>query len=143
MILYLDTSALVRSYIEEEGHAVIVAALHRAQQTATHLIAYAETRAALARIERMQRIGKKELAKVRNAFESDWRAMLHILPTEALVRRAGDLADQFGLRGYDSVHLAAAESLAIDLRYPIHFASFDGALNTAADTLGLRTLIPA
>lgn len=30
---------------------------------------------------------------------------------DALVRRAGVLAERFGLRGYDAVHLAGAERL--------------------------------
>lgn len=141
MILYLDTSAFVRLYIHEEGHDVILAALRAARQTTTHLIAYAEMRAALARIQRMQRLRKEEVAKVKKAFEADWRDTLQLTPTDALVRRAGDLAEQFGLRGYDSVHLAAAESLAVDRRYPIHFASFDTALNTAAAALGLETVV--
>ncbi|MDA8364875.1 MAG: hypothetical protein M0Z84_13940 [Gammaproteobacteria bacterium] len=62
-----------------------------------------------------------------------------LVPDERVVRRAGDLAEQFGLRGYDRVQLAAAESLAIDRRHPIHFASFDGALNAATE-LGLHIL---
>ncbi len=32
--------------------------------------------------------------------------------TAAVAQRAGDLADTFALRGYDAVHLAAAETVA-------------------------------
>ena len=139
MILYLDTSAFVRLYVHEEGHELIWATAQDAQQAATHLIAYAEMRAAFARMLRMRRLSKTQVASIKKAFETDWRGTLQIVPTESMIRRAGDLADRFGLRGYDSVHLADAESLVIDRRHPVHFASFDSALNRAAAELGLNT----
>lgn len=144
MILYLDTSAFVRLYVRETGHDLIWSAAQGASQTATHLIAYAEMRAALARMRRMRRLTGPEAASIKKIFESDWRDTLRIIPTETMVRRAGDLAERFGLRGYDSVHLAAAESLLViagnDL---VHFASFDGSLNEAATGIGLRLLADA
>ena len=58
-----------------------------------------------------------------------------------MLRRAGDLAERFRLRGYDSVHLAAAESLLIGHGGSfLSFASFDHALNAAASAVGLRLL---
>jgi hypothetical protein len=58
----------------------------------------------------------------------------------ASIRRAGNLAQQFGLRGYDSVQLAAAELTQTVLRAPVTFASFDNNLNDAARTNGLNLL---
>ncbi len=140
MILYLDTSAYVRLYVREEGHELIWQASQKAQQIAAHLIAYAEMRATLAKILRMGRLTKAEVTSIKKLFESDWHKTLHIAPDERMIRRAGDLAERFALRGYDSVHLAAAESLVVDHRHPVHFASFDDSLNEAAARLGLQTL---
>lgn len=60
---------------------------------------------------------------------------------ETLIRRAGDLAQSFGLRGYDSVHLAAAEAVwralpGVDYRVAV----FDGKLADAARGLGMTVL---
>ncbi|HEV2007299.1 MAG TPA: type II toxin-antitoxin system VapC family toxin [Burkholderiales bacterium] len=141
MILYLDTSAYVRIYIREPDHDQIWAAAQDASQITSHLIAYAEMRAALARMQRMGRLAEAEVARIRKTFELDWRRTLQIIPTEAMVRRAGDLAERFGLRGYDSVHLAAAESLQVDHDADfLHFASFDHHLNQSARVLGLCLL---
>lgn len=140
MILYLDTSAYVRLYVREEGHELVWRASQKAQQTAAHLIAYAEMRATLAKILRMGRLTKTEVSSIKKLFESDWHKTLRIAPDERMIRRAGDLAERFGLRGYDSVHLAAAESLVVDDRHPVHFASFDSPLNEAAARLGLQAL---
>lgn len=141
MILYLDTSAYVRAYVREAGHDLIWNAAQSASEIATHLIAYAEMRAALARMKRMGRLIEAEIGSIKERFEQDWRITLKIAPTEAMIRRAGDLAERFGLRGYDSVHLAAAESLRVGQSADLlRFASFDRLLNQSAEVLGLSLL---
>ncbi len=141
MILYLDTSAYVRAYVREAGHDLIWNAAQSALEIATHLITYAEMRAALARMKRMGRLVEAEIGSIKERFEQDWRITLKIAPTEAMIRRAGDLAERFGLRGYDSVHLAAAESLRVEQGTDLlRFASFDRLLNQSAEELGLRLL---
>ena len=113
MILYLDTSAYVRLYVQEEGHEIVWQASQKAQQIAVHLIAYAEMRAALAKMLRMDRLTRRQVTSIKKVFESDWDKTLRIVPDERMMRRAGDFAEYYNLRGYDSVHLAAAESLII------------------------------
>ena len=58
------------------------------------------------------------------------------------MRRAAALAIRYGLRGYDSVHLAAAlavhETLGESVAYG--FAATDGRLNDAARLAGLPLL---
>jgi predicted nucleic acid-binding protein len=141
VILYLDTSAYVRLYVREPGHDQVWNAAQGAARVASHLIAYAEMRAALARMRRMNRLAGAQVNSIRKTFEEDWRETLRITPTEAMVLRAGDLADRFGLGGYDSVHLAAAESLRSGRRTDlVSFASFDRLLNRAAQEIGLPVL---
>ena len=50
MILYLDTSALVKLYVREHGSAAVRALVERADVVATSVVAYAEARAAFARL---------------------------------------------------------------------------------------------
>ena len=52
----------------------------------------------------------------------------------ALARRAGDLAEQHGLRGYDAVHLASAEAVADP---DTVFVAADARLLDAAGALGV------
>jgi uncharacterized protein with PIN domain len=49
MILYLDTSALVKLYVEEPGSRAVRALLERAQVVSTSRVAYVEMWAGLAR----------------------------------------------------------------------------------------------
>ncbi|MEX2165358.1 MAG: type II toxin-antitoxin system VapC family toxin [Sulfuricaulis sp.] len=143
MTLYLDTSAFIKMYVAEPGAEKVREAIARARALHTHLITYAEMRAALARLHRAGRETAASHRQHVREFERDWQALAIVVPDERMIRRAGDLAEQFGLRGYDSVHLAAVESLVIDRRHPVHFASFDDALNAAAADLGLQVLAAA
>jgi uncharacterized protein len=140
MILYLDTSALVKLYIEETGSRAVSAAVARTRYAATHLIAYVEMRSALARVGRMGRMTDKNLSHVKKTFEIDWNSINHILPDEAMIRRAGEHAEAFELRGYDALHLAAAESLLVASRTPVTFACYDARLSSAAQKLGMDAL---
>lgn len=140
MILYLDTSAFIKLYVAEPGADRARDAVERAEALHTHLITYAEMRATLARLHRAGRENAASHRQHMREFERDWQTMAIITPGERMIRRAGDLAERYNLRGYDSVHLAAAESLVIDHRHPVHFASFDGSLNEATARLGLHTL---
>ena len=141
MILYLDTSALIKLYVTEPGATEIREAVTRAAANATHLIAYAETCAAFAKAARVGRLDAGEISHYRRAFDQDW-AQLDVVAVDAvMIHRAGDLALACDLRGYDSVHLAAAEALAVVVgQEELLFAAFDVALNKAARSLGLRLI---
>jgi hypothetical protein len=59
---------------------------------------------------------------------------------QTLVERAGEFADTFALRGYDSIQLAAAFETARISQTPIFFACYDLRLNKAAKLLGMLCL---
>ncbi|HTS52328.1 MAG TPA: type II toxin-antitoxin system VapC family toxin [Burkholderiales bacterium] len=138
MILYLDSSALVKLYVAEPESEQVRKLIARAKSVCTHLIGYAEICAAFGRAHRLGRVAAGALPTVLRDFERDWQTMEIVGVSEALVRRAGQVAVQFGLRGYDSVHLAAAETLARDVGNTalFRFVAFDTGLTAAAGVLG-------
>lgn len=141
MILYLDTSAFIKLYAVEVGAEKVRAAAAAAALIHAHWIAYAEMRSALARMHRMGRQSADAYRRSKREFEADWRALNAIMPDERMLRRAGDLAERFELRAYDSVHLAAADSLRVGAgTESLCFASFDDRLNRAAAELGFQLL---
>ena len=133
MTLYLDTSSLVKLYVAESGSEAVRAHVDRATIVATSMIAYPETRAALARRRRERALRPAAFAAAKREFEEDWPKYVAVQVTEAVCRDAGNLAERYALRGYDSVHLAsflevAREAGAADTE----FSSFDDRLNRAA-----------
>jgi predicted nucleic acid-binding protein len=140
-ILYLDTSAWLKLYIEEGGSELVKQTVIESEQICTHLIAYTELRSALARAERENRIELSQKVTIIEAMEKDWLRLNIVRPVETLIRRAGLLCDQFGLRGFDSIHLAAAEAINLQtIPQTTLFASFDRKLNKSAFALGMSIL---
>jgi predicted nucleic acid-binding protein len=133
LILYLDTSSLIKLYVLEEGSAEVRDLVARASVVATSVIAYPETRSALARLRREGSLAKPDHERVKREIEADWLGMLSLPLLDAVWRRAGDLAERHGLRGFDSIHLASYLSLrARPEAGPVEFSSFDDRLNRAA-----------
>lgn len=111
--------------------------MREAQAVASHLIAYVETRAAFARLAREAVLDDAAHDRVRREFREDWPRYVQVGFGTALVERAAELAEGFGLRAYDSMHLAAADYLQRRGEAPVRFACFDRRLNQAAQALGL------
>ncbi len=142
MIVYLDTSAFLKLYLEESNSAMVRDVIDQSTAVCTHLITYAEMRAALGQAHRLNRIPPEAFSAFAERFEDDWLSLRTVTVDMPLVRRAGGLAERFGLRGFDSVHLAAAEKISqVDmLAGSFVLAAFDKALCAAAETLGIETL---
>jgi predicted nucleic acid-binding protein len=133
MTVYLDTSSLVKLYIEEAGGDEVRQDLAEAATGATSLVAYAEARATFARLRRQGTITPAAHRAVKRDFDEDWPQYLVIEPTLELCQMAGDLADRYHLRGFDAIHLATFLQVASDARpAETRFSSFDRRLNQAA-----------
>jgi predicted nucleic acid-binding protein len=132
LILYLDTSSLIKLYVEEEGSAAVREQLADATVAATSTLAYPEARSALARLRREGGLSDGQHARVQADFERDWSGFV-TLPVEKVWRQAGDLAERHGLRGAESIHLASFLTLsAMAAPSPVRFSSCDNRLNLAA-----------
>ena len=132
MILYLDTSSLVKLYVEETASADVNELVGSAEVTATSLIAYAEARAAFARRYKENAFPDRDYKRLRSRFESDWKNFLSIQVTREIVRMAGELAEKHGLRGFDAIHLASAMTLREKLASRVTFSCYDIRLQNAS-----------
>jgi uncharacterized protein len=133
LILYLDTSSLVKLYVEENGSAEVEKLVVEAALTCTSVVAYAEARSALARLCREGSLGSEEHRQAKTDLDQDWPHFLALEVTPAVWRAAGDLAEKHALRGFDSLHLASFLVLIdSNLGEPVRFSSFDDRLNNAA-----------
>ncbi len=133
MILYLDTSSLVKLYVEEDESSKVDALVRSSEVTATSLVAYAEARAAFARRFREKAFTPDEHDRIKEFFDKDWSSYLILSVSEDMVRLAGNLAEKHALRGFDSIHLASALTLRQELSSPIVFSCFDDNLQKASE----------
>lgn len=137
-MLYLDTSALVKLYVDEPMAQMVKNAVESADAVSTALVAYAEARAAFARARREARLSSPAYRRVVDAFIEDWSRYVVVEITDALAKEAGQLAEGRALRGYDALHLAATLSLQDRIPVPVSFLAFDRQLMSAAKHEGIH-----
>lgn len=141
MNLYLDTSALVKLYVDEEGSQAARLRVSRARGVATSAIAYVEARAAFARKRRQRGLLPAAHRRIVRAFDADWERYMRLEVTDSLIRDAALLAEAHRLRAYDAIHLASATVLRSRLAEPVLFLSWDEDLESAAQREGLVSRI--
>jgi predicted nucleic acid-binding protein len=135
--LYLDTSSLVKLYLNEPDSDAITRLVDEAAVVVTSVLAYPEARATFARRVRERQLTAAESATVVRQLDDDWDRFVVIMFGDELARAAGRLAERHGVRGGDAVHLASFEELLgrcddTDLR----FSCADDRLVRAAEALG-------
>lgn len=111
MIVYLDTSSAIPLLIDEPGSPMCIRLWNEATRVVSVRLLYAEACAALAQAHRMARLTRRQLTTAVGQLEALVREISFVEVTDALVRSAGSLAQAHRLRGYDAVHLAAAQML--------------------------------
>lgn len=142
MILYLDTSAIVKRYIREHGTPEVEVAVQRASFISSAFITRVEVAAAFAKAVRTKLLDHETALQNLETFRQDWRDYERLEVSEMVVARADSLAWQHGLRGYDAVQLAAALIWQETLESAVTFATYDKNLWTAARQVGLEPFPP-
>jgi len=140
MILYLDTSALVKLYIEESGSQEVAQAVEEAQIVSTSRVAYVEARAGIARKCREGDLSKEEHDHVVEALIRDWDRYFIIEVSESVAKLGGALTEKQSLRGFDAIHLASALLIRDRASLDVSFFCFDERLKTAAQAENLLSL---
>jgi predicted nucleic acid-binding protein len=139
--LYLDTSALVKIYVDEEGSAGCRQAVSEADLIATSALAYVEARAAFNRRRHEGGLPPRSYRRVIADLDVDWPSYAVVDVTESVIRAGARLAERHRLRAYDAVHLASATVLReVGSAEPVMFASWDAVLGRAARREGLSLL---
>jgi uncharacterized protein len=111
VIAYFETSAVVPLVIAEPGSTRAASLWDSADRVVSVRLVYPETRAALAQAERLGRLTARHLRDAVAEFDSLFEEIDLVEVDDALARRAGELAEVRRLRGYDAVHLAAADRI--------------------------------
>lgn len=129
MSTYVDSSALLKRYVDEADSAVADALLRgdSALLTARHTIV--EVRRNLARL-----LSGRELVAARAGFAADLHAFSIIELDQATCESAASIAEATGVRTLDALHLAAAQRVAAP---GFGFLTFDLRQAQAARALGI------
>ncbi len=121
--------------VEEVGSERANLLWNQADRVAAVRLIYAEGRAALGMAYRLACIDLEALRTAVHELDQLYKQIDIIEVTDNLVQRAGALAEDYSLRGYDAIHLAAAETLCDE---DVVLVAGDGSLCNAAEILGLN-----
>lgn len=148
-VYFVDTSALSKRYVTEIGSAWVQNELHPHSGNTAYIahITAVELISAITRRERGVSIAPNAASNARNALRTHLNAEYKIIKVaDALIHSAMNLAEIYGLRGYDAVQLAAAkevDTLYTTQGFPhITLISSDNELNAAALAEGLSVTNP-
>lgn len=141
---YLDTSALIKRYVDEIGSNWLRATLAGQPPPSIIIVhlAVVEVTSALMRRLREGSLTQMDYAQAQNAFRADCLNDYEIVTAiSEAIDQANRLLERHPLRAYDAVHLASAlvsnrQLLANNLA-PLTFLSADDRLNRAAVAEGL------
>ncbi len=140
MILFCDTSALMKLYAQEDHSERMRDLVKRASTTLVSLLTWVEMHAAFGRKQRTQQSSQSQTAAGLRRLREEWDNFTRIGVDAQLITDAGEFALRFGLRAYDSVQLASAQRAQRQLSSGMMFCCFDRQLNSAATSLAMPVL---
>ncbi len=132
MTLYVDSSALVKRYVDEPDRESAEVILASDPVLVSSWVTVVEVRRNLARL--------LDGADLRNALhhaETDFDAMALVNCDGSVCTAAAMIGETLGVRSLDAIHLATAQRLLIST---LAFVTFDLRQGQAARSLGLRVL---
>lgn len=142
MILYLDTSALVKRYFYEPYSDDVISRWKSATQIVTSFVAYAETMASMYRKKRESALADTLIRKIADSFHHDWESFIRVEVNYKLNGYIDRVVEKYPLRGFDAIHLASAIVIHERLSEDFVFVCFDERLTGAAQLEGLETFPP-
>jgi predicted nucleic acid-binding protein len=129
-MLFLDTSALLKRYINEVGGDAVRRALRRDREWAVSALAEAEASIGLCYLVP----DADTLERLQQQLRDDMGGF-YVVPVDAsCLRAAAEIGCQQRLRTLGAIHLAAA----LRLPGPVTFMTFDRRQAAGASALGLR-----
>jgi predicted nucleic acid-binding protein len=132
MTLYVDSSALLKAYVDEPDSDVATRHLQSDTVLVTSWITVVEVRRNLSRL-----LDGPALRAALSDFDRDVDALALVSAGEAVCRSAARIGEVLGVRSLDAIHLASAQSLHITA---LAFLTFDLRQAQAARSLGLVVL---
>ena len=143
--IYLDTSALLKLYIEEDGTDRVAHVVEDAEDGQVLILDLApvEARSAIRRRQREGDIDGADADRVLRRIEDDASSLFLVQPlTSAVMEEAARLIDRHPLRAYDALQLAGCLVVRQGMPGPVTFVCADGRLCEAAANEGVTTLNP-
>ena len=141
-MIYLDSSALVKRYIEEDGSDKVNALLEERTVAAASRLAYPEILAAITRRHKAKEIETGAFERITKAFKSDWAFFVVVEFHKEVFQFIDAIIVKYALKGAGSVHLSSALWLKKAMKQDVVFVASDLELIKAAKAEKLQIFNP-
>jgi len=143
MIIFLDTSAWIKFFIDEKGTSEIQKFIFDKSNSeenifSTSAVTYAEIYATLKRALNGERITEEQYNQIKDEFEEQWENVDIPLVNTVLIKNSGKLAEKYALKGCDAFQLASAIAIKANI-----FVNSDNELTEAAKDSNLIVWDPS
>ncbi len=132
MIVYFDTSALIKKYFHEPYTDNILELWRNTDYRITSMVTFAESLATAHRKIRDQLLSDTVRHKLIDRIKTDWKMFVRVDVNTELNAEIERITATYSLRGFDAIHLASATLIQKSVKQPLIFACFDKALLKAA-----------
>ncbi len=146
-LLYLDTSALVKLYVQEPGTEPMLALAHpdANHRLAILSLARLEFRAAVRRRVKLGDIEATVADMLIHSFSEHLATIFQVQPVnDAVLEEAAGVIDRYSIRAYDAVQLGGCLALrsTVGEEVDVQFVCADDQLLAAARAEGLPAINP-
>lgn len=132
MTTFLDSSALVKRYVNEPDSDYAAALIDADDVLVSSWLTVVEVRRTVARI-----LSGSDLSRAKELITEDFDKIALVSPDASIWQTAADIAEALGVRSLDSVQLACAQRLRIS---GLRFVTFDIRQGVAARALGFSVV---
>ncbi len=132
MATYVDSSALLKRYVDEPDSVIAERLLLSDPVLITSWLTFIEVHRNLARLHT-----PPALATAKEQFRADLESIAVMAVDETVCRNAAQIGEHLGVRSLDAIHLASAQRLAVA---SLPFVTFDLRQAQVARSLGFSVL---
>ena len=146
-VFYLDTSALVKRYVQEKGSEVLDELFDRLQDTdflTISLLAVVELKSVFKRLVKGRILRETQMAVLLSEFSSDQAAISEVVEVDTrLLEEAALILDRHSLKAGDAIHFACILQLkGVAPAADVIVLTSDGELSVACMAEGFEVLNP-
>lgn len=141
-MMYWDTSALIKLFVEEPGTAQVTALFDRDPDVVISKMGFAEAHCALARRWREKSFKKRDYQLTVKRWNVLWKNYLVVELSDEVVYECERLVKEYPLRALDAIHLSSAIFFKKNTGLNLSFVCADLKLLEAAEAEGLGIIHP-
>lgn len=108
MRMFIDSSALAKRYVEEQGSEQVEKLFLEAEEVGISIICFAELFSTLSRLVREAKLTKKQYETIKKDFFVDVEEMLVVNISANTISQAIGIMERNPIRASDSIHVASA-----------------------------------